>query len=151
MTQRDHDGRRRSGVWLTDEQWAWLDQASSRDGMSRSDLLEGLVLLAMDEDGGIKENTCSCEHHDDGSCVAAGDLLNAEHVIRYQAAKIERLRSLICAHDPDENVGPCVRCDHDPACGFASVNGDWLCHTDDHSCYFGRGFDLAANDDRSEP
>ena len=49
MTQRDHDGRRRSGVWLPDECWDWLDRTSARDGASRSDLLEGLVLLAMDE------------------------------------------------------------------------------------------------------
>lgn len=41
--------------------------------------------------------------------------------------------------DPDENVGPCAVCGHDPACGFASVEGDWLCHADDHSCYFGAG------------
>jgi hypothetical protein len=31
--------------------------------------------------------------------------------------------------------GPCARCGHDPACGFAQVNDDWLCHTDDHTCY----------------
>lgn len=55
------------------------------------------------------------------------------------------------AYEPDENVGPCAVCGHDPACGFASVDGDWLCHDDDHSCYFGRGFDLAADDYRSEP
>ena len=50
MTHRDHDGRRRSGVWLPDECWAWLDATAQRDGTSRSDLVEGLVLLAMDED-----------------------------------------------------------------------------------------------------
>lgn len=46
---------------------------------------------------------------------------------------------------------PCAFCDHDPACGVASVFREqpvtkhksiyrdgqsfWLCHTDDHSCY----------------
>lgn len=45
----------------------------------------------------------------------------------------------------DENVGPCARCGHDPACGFASVDGDWLCHDDDHSCYFEDSVDRATN------
>jgi hypothetical protein len=48
LGQRDHEGRRRSGVWLPDECWDWLGAVSARDGSSRSDLLEGLVLLAMD-------------------------------------------------------------------------------------------------------
>lgn len=47
--------------------------------------------------------------------------------------------------DPDENVGPCARCGHDPACGFASIDGDWLCHDDDHSCYFEDSVDRATN------
>jgi hypothetical protein len=50
MGERDTEGRRRSGVWLPDECWDWLDATSRRDGTSRSDLMEGLVLLAMDED-----------------------------------------------------------------------------------------------------
>lgn len=36
-------------------------------------------------------------------------------------------------------VGPCALCEHDPACGSASVQRDeeivYLCHEDDHSCY----------------
>ena len=48
--------------------------------------------------------------------------------------------------DPDENVGPCAICGHDPACGFASVEGDWLCHADDHSCYFAVGVVTAGGD-----
>ncbi len=47
--------------------------------------------------------------------------------------------------DEDENVGPCARCGHDPACGFASVNGDWLCHDDDHSCYFDASVEDTSN------
>ena len=53
MPERDHEGRRRSGVWLPDECWDWLDRRSQRDGGSRSDLVEGLVLLAMDEDESV--------------------------------------------------------------------------------------------------
>jgi hypothetical protein len=34
---------------------------------------------------------------------------------------------------------PCVSCDHEPACGHASIvhdgREDWYCHDDDHSCY----------------
>lgn len=50
MAERDHDGRRRTGVWLSDDCWDWLEITSRRDGTSRSDLLEGLVLLAMDDE-----------------------------------------------------------------------------------------------------
>lgn len=42
-------------------------------------------------------------------------------------------------------VGACASCGHDPACGFASVNGDWLCHDDDHSCYFQASIDSLGN------
>jgi metal-responsive CopG/Arc/MetJ family transcriptional regulator len=57
MGERDHDGRRRSGVWLPDECWNWLDATARRDGTSRSDLVEGLVLLGMDEDPNYPETT----------------------------------------------------------------------------------------------
>lgn len=46
--ERDAEGRRRSGVWLPDDCWDWLD-ANKAEGMTRSDLLEGLILLAMDD------------------------------------------------------------------------------------------------------
>ena len=38
---------------------------------------------------------------------------------------------------PDDlnGLGPCAACGHDPACGWAQVNDDWLCHTDDHTCF----------------
>jgi hypothetical protein len=47
--ERDREGRRRSGVWLPDECWAWLD-ANKAPGFSRSDFLEGIVYLAMDDE-----------------------------------------------------------------------------------------------------
>ena len=40
----------RGGVTLPEECWAWLRQTADRDGFSRDDLLEGIVLLAMDAD-----------------------------------------------------------------------------------------------------
>jgi hypothetical protein len=46
--ERDAEGRRRSGMWLPDECWEWLD-ANKAEGFNRSDLLEGLIYLAMDE------------------------------------------------------------------------------------------------------
>jgi hypothetical protein len=44
----DHPGERRIGVWLSEECIAWLDKTAERDQSTRSDLLDGLVLLAMD-------------------------------------------------------------------------------------------------------
>jgi len=38
-------------------------------------------------------------------------------------------------NDSVKGLGPCVTCGHDPACGWSQVGDDWLCHTDDHSCY----------------
>lgn len=49
MTTADAEGRLRRGVYLPEECWAWLEATAERDGTSRSDLLEGLVLLAMDD------------------------------------------------------------------------------------------------------
>jgi hypothetical protein len=54
--ERDHEGRRRSGVWLPDECWDWLD-ANKAEGLTRSDLMEGLVLLAMDAAGPASGST----------------------------------------------------------------------------------------------
>lgn len=45
----DAEGRIRKGVYLSPECWAWLEATAERDGTARSDLLEGLVLLAMDD------------------------------------------------------------------------------------------------------
>jgi hypothetical protein len=42
---------RRIGVVLPQDCIDWLERTASRDGSSRSDLLEGLVLLAMDDEG----------------------------------------------------------------------------------------------------
>lgn len=33
------------------------------------------------------------------------------------------------------NDEPCAMCEHDPACGYATVGEYRLCHADDHSCY----------------
>jgi hypothetical protein len=41
----------RGGITLPEECWAWLRETAHRDGSTRDDLLEGLVLLAMDADG----------------------------------------------------------------------------------------------------
>jgi hypothetical protein len=49
MTTEDAEGRQRKAVYLPEECWDWLEAVAERDGTSRSDLLEGLVLLAMDE------------------------------------------------------------------------------------------------------
>lgn len=46
----DDDGRDRGAVYLPTECWDWLERTARRDGTSRSDLLEGLVLLAMDDE-----------------------------------------------------------------------------------------------------
>lgn len=43
-------GSHRGGVTLDDEVWEWLRETADRDGSTRDDLLEGLVLLAMDAD-----------------------------------------------------------------------------------------------------
>jgi hypothetical protein len=42
--------RHRGGVILSEDCWAWLRRIAHRDGGTRDDLLEGLVLLAMDEE-----------------------------------------------------------------------------------------------------
>lgn len=47
----DADGRERRGVYLAPALWAWLEATAERDGTSRNDLLEGLVMLAMDDAG----------------------------------------------------------------------------------------------------
>lgn len=47
---RDAEGRRRSGVWLPDECWDWLYDRSADGGLQTSDLIEGLVLLAIDRE-----------------------------------------------------------------------------------------------------
>lgn len=47
----DAEGRLRKAVYLAPDLWAWLEATAARDGTSRSDLLEGLVMLAMDEAG----------------------------------------------------------------------------------------------------
>jgi hypothetical protein len=41
----------RGGVTLPDVCWDWLNETASHDGSSRDDLLEGIVLLAMDAAG----------------------------------------------------------------------------------------------------
>lgn len=46
----DPEGRLRKAVYLPSECWEWLERVARRDGVARSDLLEGLVLLAMDAD-----------------------------------------------------------------------------------------------------
>lgn len=48
MATIDAEGRDRRGVYLPPDLWDWLDETAQRDGSSRSDLLEGLVLLARD-------------------------------------------------------------------------------------------------------
>ena len=50
MTTSDAEGRSRRAVYLPDELWAWLETTAARDGTSRSDLLEGLVLLEIDHE-----------------------------------------------------------------------------------------------------
>lgn len=52
--------RRRSGVELPDEVWDWLDKTAAHDGTSRSDLVEGLVLLAMDREGYLASGAQLC-------------------------------------------------------------------------------------------
>ena len=46
----DAQGRDRRGVYLPSACWDFLERIAARDGVSRSDFLEGLVLLAMDDD-----------------------------------------------------------------------------------------------------
>jgi hypothetical protein len=46
----DETVRYRSGVTLPAECWEWLAEVCQRDGSRRDDLLEGIVLLAMDAD-----------------------------------------------------------------------------------------------------
>lgn len=53
MTTTDAEGRVRLAVYLPRECWDWLADTAARDGTSRSDLLEGLVLLAMDDAEGV--------------------------------------------------------------------------------------------------
>lgn len=48
VNDRDSQGRERRAVMLAPELWDWLELTAHHDGTSRSDLLEGLVLLAMD-------------------------------------------------------------------------------------------------------
>lgn len=53
----DAQGRERRGVYLPPECWAWLETTADADTPGRgergsiNDLLEGLVLLAMDRAG----------------------------------------------------------------------------------------------------
>lgn len=49
MTTRDHEGRSRRAIYLPDELWDWCEQIAARDGVNRSDFIEGLILLAQDE------------------------------------------------------------------------------------------------------
>lgn len=48
----DAQGRERRGVYLPTELWEWVDGIAKRDQASRSDFLEGLVLLAQDAEEG---------------------------------------------------------------------------------------------------
>lgn len=50
MTTIDPEGRVRKGVYLPPECWDWLDRTAQQDRSGRSDILEGLVLLAMDKE-----------------------------------------------------------------------------------------------------
>jgi hypothetical protein len=52
---RDGEDRDRRAVYLPDECWDWLERTAEHDKSSRSDILEGLVLLAMDGDSGAGE------------------------------------------------------------------------------------------------
>lgn len=45
----DGQGRLRKTVYLPPECWTWLEATAAHDQSARSDVLEGLVLLAMDE------------------------------------------------------------------------------------------------------
>lgn len=47
-TGDDGEGRLRRAVYLPAECWEWLEATAAHDRSSRSDLLEGLVLAAMD-------------------------------------------------------------------------------------------------------
>lgn len=47
--ERDAEGRERRAVYLPPECWDWLEDQAAADRSSRSDLLEGIVLLAMDK------------------------------------------------------------------------------------------------------
>lgn len=49
MVDVDPEGRERRAIYLRPEQWEWLEATAAKDGTARSDLIEGLVLLAMDE------------------------------------------------------------------------------------------------------
>lgn len=40
----------RGGVTLSDKCWSWLRVTADRDGTTRDHLLDGLVLLAMDDE-----------------------------------------------------------------------------------------------------
>lgn len=42
--------RHRGGITLPETCWEWLRATADRDGSTRDDLIEGLVLLAMDAD-----------------------------------------------------------------------------------------------------
>lgn len=57
MATTDAEGRERRGVYLPRECWDWLTSRSGRDDTSTSDLLEGLVLLAMDRDADGEHST----------------------------------------------------------------------------------------------
>lgn len=49
----DAEGRERRAVYLPRELWDWLEATAAHDETSRSDLLEELILLAMDQAAGI--------------------------------------------------------------------------------------------------
>jgi len=46
----DGEGRVRRAIYMAPELWAWVEKTAEEDEMGRSDLMEGLVLLAMDAD-----------------------------------------------------------------------------------------------------
>jgi hypothetical protein len=50
VSTTDPEGRIRKAVYLPRECWDWLEVRSGKDNSSRNDLLEGIILLAMDED-----------------------------------------------------------------------------------------------------
>lgn len=50
VSARAPNTKHRGGVTLPDECWEWLRVTADRDGSSRDELIEGLVLLGMDAD-----------------------------------------------------------------------------------------------------
>lgn len=76
MSTRDGEDRDRRAVYLPDECWDWLEKTAEHDGVSRSDLLEGLVLLAMDEEKDRDAGTGVLLRSDDrvaGASARAGE------------------------------------------------------------------------------